>query len=841
MRNKTKFFLVIFIAALLRFFLSFSPGFRVDVSAWYAWADRLINLGFNKFYDPKIWTHYTPGYLYVLWLLGQIKKIFNLSSQNILLQLFKFPANLADILTAILIYKITLKKSLRWAWLGLIFYLFNPALIFNSSVWGQIDSLLSLLILISFYLLLERRKPVFSSLTLAFAFLIKPQALFILPIMIIILIKNYKLKEVVKFGSLFISISLFLSWPFFPHNPVFGLPQLIGQMSQDYSVTTAGAFNFWRLFGNWQNDADFFWGLSKYHWGLLIYIFSQTIILIPFCLKRRLKKNYYYLTAGLSLFSFFLFPTRIHERYLLPVFPFLLTAGISLKSLFLITNFVMLAILHFLNLFYIYHSYYPDFAKIPILGKINNLTLQPLVISLITLASFVSLLIFYLRKIEIGEIRKVVQRTIGLWPKKVKKKTIYLILILTAAFLVRFWRLWYPQAYIFDEVYHGFTAQEMAKDNIQAWEWWNTPPEGFAYEWTHPHLAKEIMALSTLIFGQSQFSFRLPAVFFGVATVYLTYLIAKQIFKKENVALMAAFFVCFDGLNLTMSRVGMTDIYFLFFLLLTIYLSLKEKCFYSGISLGLSLATKWTGLYLYPVIGVILFLKFTSEMKKIHPLKGVIKLVPLLTTYYLLTPFLIYLLSYLPFFTYGHTWNQFIELQKQMWWYHTNLEATHNYQSPAISWPLMLKPVWFWVRYEKNKIANIYNLGNPWLWWTGVLILPSVIWQVIKELKQKSFKLSFILFCYFAFWLPWLFSPRIMFLHHYLPALPFLFILIAWTLNRIQHLEFRIWNWKIKGSLLTTYYLLLTIAIFFFFYPLNTGILLPTTLLKFWFWLPFWR
>jgi dolichyl-phosphate-mannose-protein mannosyltransferase len=412
----------------------------------------------------------------------------------------------------------------------------------------------------------------------------------------------------------------------------------------------------------------------------------------------------------------------------------------------------------------------------------------------------------------------------------------FLVLILFFAFLIRFYNLWHPQAYIFDEVYHGFTAQEMAKGNIKAWEWWNAPPEGFAFEWTHPPLAKLIMASSILLWGQNhhraQFAFRLPAVFFGTGVVFLTYLLAKTLFKNKKIALMAAFFSSVDGLFLTMSRIGMADIYFLFFSLLTILLALKGKHFYAAVSLGLAIATKWTGIYLIPVVGVILLAKTILMLKATK-----IPIVKLLYCYivrwlitFIIIPLLVYLLTYLPFFTSGHSWAQFTELQKQMWWYHTNLKATHQYQSAAYTWPLMLRPVWFWVDYQKNKIANIYNSGNPWLWWTGVLILPLAIFQAVENLKQKgNFSLILTLFAYFIFWTPWIFSPRIMFLHHYLPSLPFLFILIAWALD------------KIKKPLITNCYLLITLILFLFFYPINTGLALPQNWLKYWFWLASWK
>ena len=90
--------------------------------------------------------------------------------------------------------------------------------------------------------------------------------------------------------------------------------------------------------------------------------------------------------------------------------------------------------------------------------------------------------------------------------KKFISKFYFEILIFGFAFITRFFRLDYPKTHIFDEVYHAFTAEQMAKGNPAAWEWWNTPPPGFAYEWTHPPLAKEFMWLAISIFGDNSFN-----------------------------------------------------------------------------------------------------------------------------------------------------------------------------------------------------------------------------------------------------------------------------------------------------------------------------------------------
>ena len=157
-----------------------------------------------------------------------------------------------------------------------------------------------------------------------------------------------------------------------------------------------------------------------------------------------------------------------------------------------------------------------------------------------------------------------------------------------------------------------------------------------------------------------------------------------------------------------------------------------------------------------------------------------------------------------------------------MYWYHTKLVATHPYQSPTWSWPLNLRPVWYYVDYQDTTVANIYALGNPLIFWSGLL---AVIYSLFA-IRHRP--LAILLSAYFALFLPWAFSPRIMFLYHYLPATPFMVILLAWVLNRL-------------GKSFTISYLLLAISFFIFFYPLWTAIPVPQSWANIFFWLPSWK
>jgi len=406
------------------------------------------------------------------------------------------------------------------------------------------------------------------------------------------------------------------------------------------------------------------------------------------------------------------------------------------------------------------------------------------------------------------------------------------ITIFVFALFTRFFRLDYPKNHIFDEVYHAFTAQVLSKGDPKAWEWWNTPPAGFAYEWTHPPLAKEFMALSIFIFGDSGFAWRFFSSVFGFGSIILIYLITLNLFKSRRIAIFATLIASLDGLLLVMSRIAMNDSYFLFFSLLAILFFLKKRNFLMGISLGLAIASKWTGLFMIPIIGLI-FIYQNLKLKKTK-LPNFSKFAFSL----FIIPVIIYVISYAPFFLQRHSpVNQnfsnvqtFIELQKQMWWYHTNLKASHPYQSTPFDWIFDLRPVWLFVDYQKERIANIYTLDNPIITWFGLL---SIFFLIFYYLKKKAISYLTILLCYFVFFVPWVFSPRIMFNYHYLPSTVFLTIASAIILDKL---------WKTKnGKILSIAVLFLMFSLFIYFYPLWTGIPISTSFNDYYFWLKSWK
>src|SRR5260221_10831792 len=111
MKKKFWLYILVFLAIILRVILASLPSFKIDADSFFAWALRLADLGPTHFYSKDVFTDYTPGYLYVLFLLGLINKIFSFTGEQFYL-LLKIPSILAEVAIGIFVFIICEQKKL---------------------------------------------------------------------------------------------------------------------------------------------------------------------------------------------------------------------------------------------------------------------------------------------------------------------------------------------------------------------------------------------------------------------------------------------------------------------------------------------------------------------------------------------------------------------------------------------------------------------------------------------------------------------------------------------------------------------------------------------------------
>lgn len=409
------------------------------------------------------------------------------------------------------------------------------------------------------------------------------------------------------------------------------------------------------------------------------------------------------------------------------------------------------------------------------------------------------------------------------------KLEITIVLILIFSIGIRLYRLEIPEAYYFDEVYFAFTAQEMAKGNRAAWESTAEAPEDFAYEWTHPPLGKEISTIGILIFGDHTFGWRFfQAVFGGLGALFI-YLLGKNLFQSKGAGLIASLLYTFDSFLFVLSRITMVDIFMTDFLLLASLFIVKYARTRSNLHLvltgffcGTAMSIKWSGVYIWEYLAAVAFFLiyyfevYTSTSQGRSFLISLLKIVPRMIVAFGLVPLLVYLATYLPFFYHGNSLLDLINLQSSMYGYHGGVTEDHPYRSPWWEWPLLITPLFLYFEELGNKLsANIYLVGNPFIWWTGFLFFIMGIIQVIrKEIPSLGFAVLSVL----AYWLPWAFSPRkIVFLYHFMPSVLFILLISAYFLDAL-------WSKSNKGKLLVIIYLSIAGGVFLYFYPIIAAV-----------------
>lgn len=405
-------------------------------------------------------------------------------------------------------------------------------------------------------------------------------------------------------------------------------------------------------------------------------------------------------------------------------------------------------------------------------------------------------------------------------------------------------RLTTPGEYVFDELYYAFTAGNYVAGN-EAYASRIPPRDDPAIEWTHPPLAKLLIAGGILLGGDTPLGWRMMSVLLGVAGAVITFWLGYRMAGSRAVGTLAAALLLLDGVYFIESRLGMSNMLVLvttsgallafYFVLTAPPDRLALPMTLMGIMLGLALATKWSAVALLGLIGLALVWTFITLGRTAPDAASAreARLAYLRWTPVglVLLPALVYLASFTHFFLTGHTWSDFVDLHGAMLTYHRELGTVHSDSSVWWEWPLALQPVWYYINEGVDTGAYILTNGNVLLYWPMVV---AVLWLAIDWWGRRPAALTVLLIGFFGQWLPWAFSPRGTFVYHFLPAVPFGCIAIAWTMIGA-------WNRGGWWRAIAVTYGLAVAATFAFFYPVYTAMPITADALDLRLWLGNWR
>ena len=368
-----KFWLLLFSAFLIRILLAYFQ-YSGDVRNHIAWADSFLSQ-IAGFYGRPVpgFTHpnYPPLTIYFFsisrvlyfWFaqastflnnaigLFPSNLIFLLPTLDMQAAFMKIPAIFADLGIGVLIYKILSKRKNSRPLLYATLFLFNPAVIYISTVWGQVESLPIFFILLSIYLAdSDTDKSYYlSHLSYLFAALSKQTALWLLPALMIYWFKHSDLKALLKGLLLQLTAFLLLYLPFTGFS-LQSIPLYLTTLKGSSDLISDAAWNVWHFIygGKRISDSAFLLGLSVRLWSILILSAVYFKVLLSYLSNK--KQTIFSVLLILSLSAFF-FQTRVHERHLFPALIFILLVSFSKKSLQLVI-YLLISVFHLYNLYW---------------------------------------------------------------------------------------------------------------------------------------------------------------------------------------------------------------------------------------------------------------------------------------------------------------------------------------------------------------------------------------------------------------------------------------------------------------------------------------------------------
>lgn len=345
-------------AALFHF-----TGFYWDIWAKTNRALLAAALGPSKIYDPGLPVDaYPPGSLYLLWLSGWIGRLLEPTANGFRV-IVETPPLIADLLIGLTIYFAAWRdgRGLRAIIIMMLFAL-NPALIFDTVVWGQSDSVVALPMIAAALLILTGRYRLGWS-AAAISILAKPQALAFTPPLALWTLFNADVTEWGWSAGAFLGTVAIGILPYQLGHSWDWIINVYKDLGTRFSEASVGAFNFMGLIGGigTPDTEKIFAGVSYGTFGL--WLTCAVYLIASYLIWRARSACAAMLAIFVALFGFFMFAPRIHERYL--YYPLVFLIPIALDSGFLTSIFAAVSTTFLFNLIYIKHladtsSYFPD-------------------------------------------------------------------------------------------------------------------------------------------------------------------------------------------------------------------------------------------------------------------------------------------------------------------------------------------------------------------------------------------------------------------------------------------------------------------------------------------------
>ena len=363
-----------------------------------------------------------------------------------------------------------------------------------------------------------------------------------------------------------------------------------------------------------------------------------------------------------------------------------------------------------------------------------------------------------------------------------------------------------PDKFYFDEVHYVPAARQMLEPVMP------TP----MLNPMHPPLAKQLIALSILTFGDVPLGWRYPAALFGALAIVAMYFCGLALFRAQGPAVASALLAFFNQMLFVQSRIAMLDIFALAFGLFGIAAFMHgfrqprpQRWFAAaGLACGLSSACKWSGLFTLATCIVIVALIRLMQNWRTQFADGNagdwyrpelwpdFKLLHFVLCFVVI-PAVVYFATFVPVF--GWSVPDILEAQQRIFSDNaTSAIAGHTYMSSWPSWPFLVRPVWYlFDKVGDDRIEAVVLLGNPLILWPALLALAITLRDWIVTRRADVF---LILAFYVGPYLAWAAQPRqLAFLYYYLPSATIASLALVYALRRGNNPPWLLWAFVAAG------------------------------------------
>ena len=484
---------LIVIGVVLRLLVTRAQGFPSDVGTFMAWAEKLAAVGPGRFYEPGYFSDYPPAFLYVLWLLG---RLFDGDLLRFAVKAISIPADVGIVLLIVPLVRRYAGNGAAMFATGI--WMLQPAPIFAGPYWGQVDAVGTVPFLAALLAAGARRWGVAGALA-GLAMMTKPQFGLVLGVILVAaaveLIRARDWRPLLRSGGGALATMLALALPFGMTPGAF--IGLVRSASLTYPYSSLYAFNGWSVaLDFWTDDARWFVP------GGILLVIGLLASVVP--LWRRRDTAVLLAVGAATVMAFYFLPTRAHERYLFPALALLLPFAATRRRM--LAPYLVLAGGFFVTLYFAFTRYPQNDLQAPawldatVFGRNGQIAIALLLMGTAALICWrlargearleptLALDGGQVATVEPMSPRWTLPPGFGIGGPALRRDILIALAVALTVLGTRAFRLDWPRDMYFDEVYHARTAFELLAQREP-------------YEWTHPHLAKEIMALGILAFG----------------------------------------------------------------------------------------------------------------------------------------------------------------------------------------------------------------------------------------------------------------------------------------------------------------------------------------------------